>query len=174
MYCSTFVCVQASKCASTCKYISLDLFSLLSRTAVVEFASPKLQVSAVRGQDITLPTELVFTGSGNCSVRPIVGSVRLVFNEVTRVLCNYNMDCSTKTEALYNFATFGDITIPSSAAEEGVYMLGVEVSCIGQSLPQRDYNVTFTSPSTSCKSASQTKIVNAHACMYCRYFQIAF
>ena len=164
--------MQASKCASTCTYISLDLFSLLSHTAVVEFASPKLQVSAVQGQDITLPTELAFTGSGNCSVRPIVGSVRLVFKGITRVLCIYNMDCSIEEDkAMYNFATFGDITIPSSAAEEGVYMLGVEVSCIGQSLPQRDYNVTFTSPS---KSASQTKIVNAHACMYCRYFQIAF
>ena len=98
-------------------------------------------VSAVDGENIILPTQLIFSSPGHCGVHPRFTEMAVAYNNVHIMHCNVSSGCVPTEEKPYNsydFDGLDNITLPSSIGE-GEYFFALQQCC-----PSRILDKTYT------------------------------
>ena len=144
-----------SLCVCNCAFIHISMYIVLviSLVATAKLVSQQREIGILRGDDLILPTQLIFESSGFCGLHATVSAARLQFspfnstNRTTLVLCEPT--CIIALQELngitYDFENYGNITVPN--AEKGLYMMGMQQPCPSPSVViTATYTVTYSSP----------------------------
>ena len=99
------------------------------------------------GENIVLPTEIMFGSSGSCRVHPAYTEVVLTHDNNEEIIaCNISAPCvptDEKPHNMYDFTALDDIVLPSEVGE-GQYFFALR-QCCPTSVIDRRFNVMFTS-----------------------------